>query len=77
MENQKLENLLNLALEATPRERELSENLQIGYNPEEQTWELIVKHSEPLPDLTEMGDGSRDSAASEQLCDYHCPGIPD
>lgn len=55
MENQKLENLLNLALEATPRERELSENLQIGYNPEEQTWELIVKHSEPLPDLTEMG----------------------
>ncbi len=55
MENQKLENLLNLALEATPRERELSENLQIGYNPEEQTWELIVKYSEPLPDLTEMG----------------------
>lgn len=55
MENQKLENLLNLALGATPQERERSENLQVGYNPEERTWELIVKHSEPLPDLTDMG----------------------
>lgn len=55
MENQKLENLLNLALGATPRERELSENLLLGFNPEEQTWELIIKHSEPLPDLQELG----------------------
>lgn len=55
MENQKLENLLNLALGATPRERELSENLQVGYDREDQTWELIVKHSEPLPDLKDMG----------------------
>lgn len=55
MENQKLENLLNLALEATPEERERSENLQVGYNPEEQTWELIVKYTEPLPDLKEIG----------------------
>ena len=55
MENQKLENLLNLALGATPQERERSENLQVGYDPEERTWELIVKHSEPLPDLTEIG----------------------
>ena len=55
MENQKLENLLNLALGATPRERELSENLLVGFNPEEQTWELIIKHSEPLPDLQELG----------------------
>ena len=34
MENQKLENLLNLSLSATPQERERSENLQVGYNPE-------------------------------------------
>ena len=48
MENQKLENLLNLALDATPEERERSEDLQVGYNPEEQTWELIVKYTYPL-----------------------------
>ena len=55
MENQKLENLLNLALDATAEERERSENLQVGYNPDEQTWELIVKYTEPLPDLPEIG----------------------
>lgn len=44
MENQKLENLLNLALSATPSERERSENLNVGYEPEVQMWELIVKY---------------------------------
>ena len=43
MENQKLENLLNLALESTDEEKEKSENLGEGYNPQDRTWELIVK----------------------------------
>ena len=43
MENEKIENLLNLALDATKEEREKSLNLEVGYEPEENTWELIVK----------------------------------
>ena len=45
MNNQKLENSLNLALDATPEEREKAPNLEIGYNPLESTWELIVKYT--------------------------------
>lgn len=55
MPDQKLENQLNLALEATPDEREHSGELNIGYNPEERTWELIVKHSESIDELKELG----------------------
>ncbi len=53
MQNQKLENLLNLSLEATPEELAASENLSAGYNRQERTWELIVKHSQPLPESVE------------------------
>ena len=45
MENQKLENLLNLALNATPEELEKSENLSVGYESEQRKWEVIVKYS--------------------------------
>lgn len=55
MENQKRENLLNLALSATPEERERSENLEVGFNPRERTWELIVRHSGSLAGLAEEG----------------------
>lgn len=43
MENEKIENLLNLALDATKEEREKSLNLEVGYEPEEELWELIIK----------------------------------
>lgn len=43
--NQKLENLLNLALDADENERERSEILDVGYDPIEKEWELIVKYS--------------------------------
>lgn len=45
MVDQKLENLLNLALSATPEERAKSEILEVGYAPETQMWELIVKYT--------------------------------
>ncbi len=47
-ENQKLENLLNLALDATVKEREGSEELNTGYDPIRETWDLIVKYSGSL-----------------------------
>ena len=46
--SQKIENLLNLAIEATPEERERSEELDVGYDSAEREWELIVKYSGSL-----------------------------
>ena len=45
MNNEKMENLLNLALDATQREREKSLELDVGYNRQERTWEVIVKYT--------------------------------
>ncbi|MDD2971039.1 MAG: S8 family serine peptidase [Lachnospiraceae bacterium] len=44
MANQKIENQLNLSLEATPQEREKSLELDVGYDAIDRTWELIVKY---------------------------------
>lgn len=55
MDNQKRENLLNLALDAGPEERERSEELSVGYDPAEKTWELIVRYSGDLSGLKEQG----------------------
>ena len=46
--SQKLENLLNLTLDADQGERERSEELDVGYDKEENVWELIVKYSGTL-----------------------------
>lgn len=46
--SQKAENLLNLALDATAEEREKSLELDVGYNPIEREWDLIVKYSGSL-----------------------------
>ncbi|RKD28146.1 S8 family peptidase [Lacrimispora algidixylanolytica] len=55
MQDQKLENLLNLALSATPEERAKSGNLNVGYNPEEESWDVIVKHSGDISELSVLG----------------------
>lgn len=57
MEDQKLENLLNLALDASPSERERSLQLDVGYDPEENTWDLILRYSGDLEQL--LGPGIR------------------
>lgn len=54
MNNEKLENLLNLALNATPEEREKSLELNVGYDTASRSWEVIVKASggfDLLPEL--------------------------
>ena len=43
MSNAKIENLFNLALDASAQEREKSLNLGVGYSREERTWEVIVR----------------------------------
>ena len=46
MASQKIENLLNLALEATPLERRESLNLNVGYEEARNAWEVIVRYQE-------------------------------
>jgi len=55
MNDQKIENLLNLALDATESELEKSSILGVGFNPDEKEWELIVKYSGSLARLEELG----------------------
>lgn len=43
--DQKIENLLNLALEATKEEREKAPELMVGFHEEDDRWEIIVKYS--------------------------------
>ncbi len=45
MQDQKLENVLNMALDATEEEREKSLELAVGYEPILREWDLIVKYS--------------------------------
>lgn len=72
MEDQKLENLLNLALSATPEEREKSLNLNVGYNPEEKTWVVIVKHSGDIGGLALAG-----IEVEEMLNEYAILTVPE
>lgn len=55
MTDQKIENLLNLALNATEREREESLELNVGYDREEREWEVIVKYSGNLDAVRAIG----------------------
>lgn len=48
MTDQKIENLLNLSIDATEEEREKSLELNVGYEPLENTWELIVRYAGDL-----------------------------
>ena len=52
MADQKIDNLLNLAMEAASEERIKSKNLNVGYDPEKKLWDVIVKYSGSQSGLT-------------------------
>lgn len=52
--NQKIENLLNLALSATEEERAKSLELDVGYNPIDREWDLIVKYSGSISCISKL-----------------------
>lgn len=54
MADEKLELLLNAALAATPEEREKSDVLDVGFDTETRTWEVIVKYHGSLLFLEEQ-----------------------
>ena len=54
--SQKIENILNLALEATPEERARSAELDVGYDAGERAWDLIIKYSGGLDAVREISE---------------------
>jgi len=55
MADQKLENVLNLALDATEEERQKSLELDVGYDAIMREWDLIVRYSGTLDEIRELG----------------------
>ena len=49
--NQKLENILNVSLDATEDELRKADSLSTGYNWRDNTWEIIVKYSGSLESI--------------------------
>ena len=54
--SQKIENILNLALEVTPEERARSAELDVGYDAGERAWDLIIKYSGGLDAVREISE---------------------
>lgn len=56
MADQKIENLLNLALSVSEEEREKSLELDVGYYPITRSWEIIIKYSGTLERVREIAE---------------------
>lgn len=72
--SEKFENLLNLALDSTKQEREKSLQLGVGYEPEEERWELIVKYSGNIMRLSEINPEIR---IVELMNEYAILNVPE
>ena len=56
MNNQKIENLLNLALASTEEERMRSSELNVGFDAQSDTWEIIVKYTGNLERVRQIAE---------------------
>lgn len=72
MNNPTMENVLNLALDATPQELARSEELNVGFDSTEKIWELIVKYSGSLTGLSSLG-----VTVTELLNEYAILTVPE
>ncbi len=72
MDSQKNENLLNLALNTPAEQREQSLELNVGYDIEEKTWEVIVKYHGSLQELT-----ARRIVVEELIAGYAILTVPE
>ena len=72
MNNPTMENVLNLALDATPQELARSEDLNVGFDSTEKIWELIVKYSGSLTGLSSLG-----VTVTELLNEYAILTVPE
>lgn len=55
MADQKLDNLLNLAMDSTEEEREKSQNLNVGFDGQTRKWDIIVKYSGGIAGIQSEG----------------------
>jgi len=62
--DQKRENLLNLSLETPEEERMQTQNLNVGFDPETRSWEMIVKYH---GDLTQAARSTSERIRVEEL----------
>lgn len=72
MDSQKNENLLNLALNTPAIQREQSLELNVGYDTEEKTWEVIVKYHGSLQELA-----ARRIVVEELIAGYAILTVPE
>lgn len=72
MDSQKNENLLNLALNTPAVQREQSLELNVGYDTEEKTWEVIVKYHGSLQELA-----ARRIGVEELIAGYAILTVPE
>ena len=56
MTNQKIENLLNLALDATEEERMRSGDLRAGYDEITKTWDVIILYSGGIDEVSKIAE---------------------
>lgn len=70
MANQKLETLLNLALEMEEAQRQKSGQLGVGFLEETGTWELIVKYNGDLGRLRSNVDSRGGTNCRVCNCDH-------
>ena len=77
MQSQKLENLLNQALNATESERERSQELNVGYNPVDQVWELIIKYSGNLETVRQISERVTELLTEYAIIHIRQSQIPD
>lgn len=74
MANQKAETLLNLALETPLSQRVQSDNLNVGFEEQNRTWEFIVKYS---GSLTAINETFSEVVVEELLAGYAILTIPE
>lgn len=58
-DNQKLDSMLNLAVDVSEEEREQSRELSTGYDAQDKTWRVIVKYSGDLREIEAAIPGSQ------------------
>ncbi len=72
MQDQKMENLLNLALDTPQSQRLRSQELETGFDVQTRTWELIVKYSGSLEGIRALN-----VEADEMVNEYAILKVPE
>lgn len=80
--SEKIENLLNLALQATPDEREKSRDLEVGFDAANQTWQVIVRFVDGTKGIEQLlldnlGEAADEIGYIELSGDYAILEIPE